>query len=456
MGSIATGLGFGAAGDSGSAGTNFNASSANIINPVKDGQTDTAYANAQSGITQQQAFLNAVGAQGGLANQSQVYNQLQGIANGTGPNPAAAQLAQATGANTANQAALMAGQRGAAQNVGLIARQAAQQGAANQQNSIGQAATLQAQQSLNAVGQAGTIAGQQVTNQQNALTAYNSAAQSEQANLFGSLANVNQSATANQQSVNNSNSNVAAKGAGQGLLGSITGGTMLAHGGQVKAHYADGGLTSVAPQAPAPHPQLMSLLAPRTTGAIQRISDLGKGISDLFGSAPNAASTATGAESMVATPDAGAATGASTATDSNMGASLTGADAAAGAADTAAAAGTAADASAAAGAADASGEIGLLAALSKGGRVPAMVSPGEISLSPKEAAAVVDKGKSPMKVGERIPGKAKVPGNSLKNDTVPKTLEEGGIIIPRSAAGNEDKAAAFVAAHFKRKGLRRG
>lgn len=94
-------------------------------------------------------------------------------------------------------------------------------------------------------------------------------------------------------------------------------------------------------------------------------------------------------------------------------------------------------------------------ALSKGGKVPAMVSPGEIYLPPKEAEKVAKGKKSPME-GERIPGKAAVAGNDLRNDTVPKTLEEGGIVIPRSDSMDKDKAAAFVAAHFKRKGLSRG
>jgi hypothetical protein len=77
-------------------------------------------------------------------------------------------LSQATGANTANQAALMAGQRGSGANAGLMARQAAQQGAANQQNSAGQAATMQANQSLNALNSMGSLATSQANQQANA------------------------------------------------------------------------------------------------------------------------------------------------------------------------------------------------------------------------------------------------------------------------------------------------
>lgn len=89
-------------------------------------------------------------------NQAQTYGQQQSLANtllsqsnGTGGlSPAQNQLNQQTGNNVANQAALMAGQRGASANVGAIARLAAQQGANTQQQSVGQAATLEAQERL--------------------------------------------------------------------------------------------------------------------------------------------------------------------------------------------------------------------------------------------------------------------------------------------------------------------
>ncbi len=117
----------------------------------------------QGDLTGQLAGANGVGAQVGamqglqnVAGQQQMTaDMLQGIANGTGPNPAQAMLNQQTGANVAQQAALMAGQRGAGANVGLMARQAAQQGAGIQQQAVGQGATMQANQSLGAIGQMG-------------------------------------------------------------------------------------------------------------------------------------------------------------------------------------------------------------------------------------------------------------------------------------------------------------
>ncbi len=78
-------------------------------------------------------------------------------------------------------------------------------------------------------------------------------------------------------------------------------------------------------------------------------------------------------------------------------------------------------------------------------KIPAILSPGEIYLNPNQADKVSKGQMSPM-AGERIPGKAKVKGDSLKNDTVPKTLEAGGIVIKRTKAFDEDKAKKFVEA----------
>lgn len=205
MGSIG-GL-FGAGGGTG--GTGFTTTPG-----VNSGQIQNSYNQVQN-------LINALQAQGGLQNQSQVYNQLQQIASGQGPNPAQAMLNQTTGQNVANQAALMAGQRGASSNVGLLARQAAQQGAQIQQQAAGQGATMQAQQGLNAIGQAGqmanTMAGQQIgtttglyNTLQNANSAYN--------NVQGGLANT----TLQGQ---------------QGLLGGVLGGV----GGALGLFRAEGG-----------------------------------------------------------------------------------------------------------------------------------------------------------------------------------------------------------------------
>lgn len=184
-------------------------------------QLSQTYQNTQDALAKQKAFADALNAANGIGNQSSVFNQLQGVAAGTGPNPAQAMLNQATGANVANQAALMASQRGASANPGMIARQAAQQGAQIQQNAAEQGATMQAQQSLGALGQMGGVAGQQAAQQGNALQTLNQAALQGQGNILQAQANAN-----------NANAGIAQSntGAQSALLGGILGGAGAAAG----------------------------------------------------------------------------------------------------------------------------------------------------------------------------------------------------------------------------------
>src|SRR5258707_6669375 len=108
-------MGFLASSLSGSNGAGFKASPTNIINPTTTAQTDETAIQAQKGISQQQAFLDALKGQNGIANQNSVFNQQQAlavqlgqVASGQGPNPVQAQLAQNTGQNMAVQGALPA------------------------------------------------------------------------------------------------------------------------------------------------------------------------------------------------------------------------------------------------------------------------------------------------------------------------------------------------------------
>lgn len=48
--------------------------------------------------------------------------------------------------------------------------------------------------------------------------------------------------------------------------------------------------------------------------------------------------------------------------------------------------------------------------------------------------------------GGKIPGRAKHKGDDPRNDTIPADLSPGEVVIPRSAANDPEKAAAFVAA----------
>ena len=241
MGAISGMLGLaGGVGGTGFAGP----SAANIQSFVTPEQIKQAYQGTQGGLEQQQALLQALQQQQGIANQAQVYNQLQNIVGGGGPNPALAQLAQTTGQNIAAQQALMAGQRGAAQNVGMLARQAGMQGGALQQQAAGQAATLAAQQQMSALGQAGqmatTQAGQQIAQTQ----AAQQAQAQQQAQLMGQQQAYNQQQIQQQAAINAANAQLA--GQTMGMAGSAIGGVMQGLGGGLA-----GGLMKSAAPVPA-------------------------------------------------------------------------------------------------------------------------------------------------------------------------------------------------------------
>ena len=311
------------------------------------------------------------------------------VASGQGPNPAQAMLANATGANVANQAALMASQRGAGANAGLMARQAAMQGANTQQQAAGQGAAMQAQQSLGALNNMGQMAGQQVGQQQAATAGMTEAQLAEQQNLLNAIAQQNNARIGMQSNVNNVNANLAG-GVMQGqgaLIGAAAKGAMM---------MAPGGM--VDPNIGASQPEMAPLKAIDQSALAKSMGDVGSQagsyLKNYFGS------------STPSTPV------------NPMGGGMT------------------------------PGPMRPM--IAQGGAVPALVSPGEKYLSP-QAVQQVKQGANPMKTGETIPGKPKVSGakNDYANDTVKKTLQEGGIVLPRSVtkSKNPDKnAEAFVAA----------
>lgn len=523
--------------------SDWTAANAPLIQGATQQQAQQTYDQAQDALAQQKAFVTATAAQNGLGNQSSVFNQLQGVANGTGPNPAQAMLAQATGANVANQAALMAGQRGAGANAGLIARQAGMQGGAMQQQAAGQGATMQANQSLGALGQLGGIAGQQVGQQANATMGYNQAAQGEQNNVLSSIAAQNK-ATADMvtgQNKSNADIDVQNSKSKQGIFGGLLGGagSLLAHGGMIegdgtvteasaRSNYADGGgvmppLGMQQPQAMAmapmqPQPMQMPApqpAAPAIAGPSSKAGKFLKGFSEgmnagsgggggdstatmqaglekfsgkVFGKIkdaltpgspgdPNSANFV-GPQAPMQTEMAPIEPGAEEAGTEGLGAGANAAEGAAGeasesaaaaseGAESAAAAEEAASAAEAAAAAEEGGSAAteLVALFAHGGKagsgkkVPAMVSPGERYLSPKEVDKVAQGKKAPEKAGEKIKGKAKVKGDSEVNDVVPKTLEAGGIVLPKSVMESKHPhwaAHKFVSAILaKKNGLKR-
>jgi len=74
----------------------------------------------------------------------------------------------------------------------------------------------------------------------------------------------------------------------------------------------------------------------------------------------------------------------------------------------------------------------------QGGKVPVMLSPGEVVLEP--GAGV-----------KKVPGKAKVSGDSYQNDTVFDELKPGSIVVPKSKVNDPAKAQAFVEAILNKK-----
>lgn len=319
----------------------YSAASAPIVSPFDISRLNSSYDKTDEALKATADQQKDLIAAGGIQNQSDVYNQFQGIVNGTGPNPAQAMLAEATGNNIANQAALMAGQRGAQVNPALIARLAAQQGAANQQSLAGQSANLQANQSLNALSQAGNIAGQQVSNQLQGQNIYANQALNNQGQLLGAQGQYNSAVLGNTQMQNQINSGVASQN--QAGINQISG-QLIGSGATALIGKSSGGPVTSAPD----------------------VGDVGG-----FG-----------------------------------------------------------------------GNTGGMFTSKNGKMVPALLSPGEKLINPREANEVAQGKVSIDEVGKIIPGKAKVFGDDPKNDTVNKNVESGSIVIPRSIMQSNDPLKA--------------
>ncbi len=371
---------------------------------------------AQQQLQQQQAFSQAANpyAIGAMGSQNALLNQLQAGANGEGPNPALAQLNQTTAQNVANQAALMASQRGASSNPGLMARQAARQGANTQQQAAGQAATMQAQQQQAYQQQLAQQQAQMVGQGQAALNASQNAANQIYSTASGLQGNMNQG--------NASLAQTNMQG-GQGVIGGLmrmSGGAASAPGGAnggmagrdfANYKYADGGeVLYSGPGAMSAGNATQQADQSGKEALYKGASSFGKYLhsagdksdpSDAFNasSSPNVSQIQPGMPGMQAP----------------------------------------------------------VQPFSGGGKVPAMVSAGERYLKPQDVEKV-KKGANPMKVGEKIPGKPIVGGakNSYANDVIPKDLDEGGIILPRSVTQSKNPewaAHKFVKAHMAKGGL---
>jgi hypothetical protein len=377
-------------GNSGGAGMNYQATG------PQQYQLNDAWANTQAGLAQQQQFVNALQAQNGIGNQSQVFGQQQALAGqlaqtamGAGPNPAQAQFQQNANQVAAQTAGLIGSQKGISP--ALQARLIAQQGAGAGQAAAGQAATLQAQQQ---------IAAQQALMQQQANMANLSTQQvGQQANAMG---NYTQGALGQQQNVlglqgnaNSSNAGVSGVTAGQqgktfgGILSGIGSALALAHGGEVPK-YADGGMSPViTPDVSGPMSNVGKYLV---NGAISQAAPIIQSAPDwdpIKLKQKNDGIRPPGTESVMA-----------------------------------------------GGAGDMAPGLGF-------GAAPVMASRGAII------------GENYANQMKPVPGKASVRGDSQKNDTVNAKLSPGEVIIPRSVMQSDDPikgAAAFVAAVMAKKG----
>lgn len=389
-------------------------------------QAQELYRQQQQRLQQQQAFTQALMAQSpqAIAAQQQALGQLQQQAQGMGPSVASRQLASTTGQNIAQTGALMGAQRGASQDPGAMAERVARMGAATQQQAAGQAATLRAQEQIAARQAASQLAGQQLGQISGAQQVGMTGTAQAQQNVL--------------DAINRQNAVNAAIAAGNqqfqtGLIGGALGaagaaaGMPMAEGGEVKEDKEDDrtaaekffetfGASMEKPDASANYQAGMK--AGKGVGQA-----IGKGLGKLFKTEPTATGTTKGGYA-----------GANLGVDQTLQAPtnpLT-----------------------------SSSAIGAYKLpFAEGGKVDAMLSPGEKYLNPSEVKQVSQGDKDVMSAGKMIPGKAKVKGDSLKNDIVPAKLQEGGIVIPRSVMQSKDpaeQARKFVAAivakqHSKRK-----
>lgn len=389
---------------------------------ISPGQLQTGYDTAQNSLHTMAGLVAAIQAQNGLQNQSNVYNQLQGVVNGTGPNPAQAMLNQATGANIVGQASLMAGQRGSSANPGLVARNAARAGGDINQQSAGQAATMQANQSLNALNAAGNIAGQQVGNQIGATQGYMQGAENEQMGVLNSAAGL-------QANVNNANAGLV--GATMGQQASI-GSSMSKSMGSMMGMGAEGGKPEMMPRKMAAGGGLQFQ---NTPGALQidangPLSSVGQYFSQI-------ANIDKGGPAQVAAVQQPKTTS-GTEQPWDMGGGVDHGDVQQNTPDNSPGVGV---------------EPTFVAAY--GGKVPVMLSKGEKVVAPKDVRAVAAGKKSPMSA-KTVPGKPKHPGNDYRNDVVPADLPEGAIVIPNKILQGKSPhwaAMRFVQAHMAQGGM---
>lgn len=450
MGLIGAGGGMGGTGFEAPSGTNA-------------AQIQNSYNQANRAIGEQQGITTTLspGAVKGVNAQDVLSGQYANQAMGNGPNVAANMLNQATGANVANQAALMAGQRGTAANPALLARQAAMAGAGAQQQAAGQGATMQAQQQIAAQQAQAQLAANEIAQAQGAANAQVASSQGEQGILQGA---------------NTANNNIMGQLANTGLQGqqAVLGGAMKSLSGVAGGLFAEGGEVHESnPAHPAHGHKKLDFIHKMAKMGMENFDSGGIAVPQVtYNSQPlnlPAESSAQGGFTPGDNPGAKALSEGADALFSSMTKKKEPKDAPMGTTE------TSTDLNITGGNTPSQDVVGLNPVMAGepmgliprvagggqiphqdfqsafsnyfmagGGKVPAMVSPGEIYLPPDKVDAVVKQGADPLRVGERIPGKAKVKGDSYKNDTVPRDLDEGGVVVDRENAMDPKKASRFV------------
>jgi len=384
--------------------------SVNLANPLQtaggtlDQQQQLINALGQSGATQQQAS--------NLQQQQALAGQLGQLAQGNGPNPALAQLAQTTGQNVQQQAALQAGQRGAGANVGLIGRNAGEAGVNAQQGAVGQAATLRAQQQLAGINALQQQQGLQAQTAGNLIGQQQQGLQGLSGQQLGAQQSYNQQLLNQQQGINSINAGYGQQNAQQqaGMIGQL--------GTGVQSGISTGLQAGIAGAMKPEEKKQVDPIRGNTMQDYQNLPNYAEGGTVNPAIRKSAISGVRGAMAEGGPVFANSSNQSAGMKENYKGKS----------------------------------SIGQHLMMAKGGKVPAMVSPGEIYLTRSQTKKVVEGKASPSSVGERIKGKAEVPGNSLANDKVKKNLEVGGTVVPRSDSGDDDKAARFVKAVVSRKG----
>ena len=452
----------------------FQAQAAPIVQGTNAGQLAMAYGQTQNALVNQAGLVNqtAAGTAQGLGAQIALSQQLAAEAAGRGPNPAQAALNQSTGQNIAQQAALAAGQRGAGANAGLIAAQNAQQGAATQQNAIGQAATMQAQQQLAAQNAQANLAATQVGQGATAIQNQNQQLQNEQNILQGANTSANNAGVAMQANINNANAGVseANQNASNNLSGGILGGvssalqSIFAEGGMVKMDKGGNVLDANARAHIAPHN--FALPGNRypihdeahARNALARVSQHGTpdGVFCQEGvSSPEKAKGRTAVQKKYPNMGKGKKmAGGGAAGDDTPSWQNTPSDVSSGPSIPATATPPAAQSSSGSSGSSGgggAGAIGLLAALDTGGDPSRPKSFREHYFNFCNGALM----KSGGNVQAETPNQtAKVPGDSLKNDKIPAMLSQGEFVIDRETMkdpGPMGQMARALAQHITKR-----